>query len=230
VSKLRRVFERELRAMTDNGATTRTWDYSSQPDPAQDYKSLKPFDAIARVLRDEGIDSLVCYPAQSPDRSVRERRDAPIICRQERTGVHSPTASAARPTAKQIGVFARKAGPESRTLFRRRAIVLGRNTRADHRRSESRPRNTPPSFSAVDNFAHITMDVADRDEPARVYEILRRAFHHLRTQPSVLTRLGGRRGMPIAVSTRTGVAAVRSAPDPRDVEARPMCCSPPKIR
>jgi len=35
VSKLRRVFERELRAMTDNGATTRTWDYSSQPDPAQ---------------------------------------------------------------------------------------------------------------------------------------------------------------------------------------------------
>lgn len=35
VGKLRRVFQRELRAMTENGATTRTWDYSNQPDPAQ---------------------------------------------------------------------------------------------------------------------------------------------------------------------------------------------------
>jgi hypothetical protein len=35
VGKLRRVFERELRAVTETGATTRTWDYSNQPDPAQ---------------------------------------------------------------------------------------------------------------------------------------------------------------------------------------------------
>ena len=35
VSKLRRVFERELRAVAETGATTRTWDYSNQPDPAQ---------------------------------------------------------------------------------------------------------------------------------------------------------------------------------------------------
>jgi hypothetical protein len=37
VAKLRRVFERELRAMTENGATTRTWDYSNQLDPAQGF-------------------------------------------------------------------------------------------------------------------------------------------------------------------------------------------------
>jgi 5,5'-dehydrodivanillate O-demethylase len=35
VGKLRRVFERELHAIAETGATTRTWDYSNQPDPAQ---------------------------------------------------------------------------------------------------------------------------------------------------------------------------------------------------
>jgi 5,5'-dehydrodivanillate O-demethylase len=37
VAKLRRVFERELRAVAETGATTRRWDYANQPDPAQGF-------------------------------------------------------------------------------------------------------------------------------------------------------------------------------------------------
>jgi acetolactate synthase-1/2/3 large subunit len=82
--------------------------------------------------------------------------------------------------------------------------------------------NTPPSFSAVENFAHVTVWACAIDDPTRVWEIMRRAFHHLRN---------GKRG-PVLLELVSGVAAadcgaynyqpsrtVRSAPDPRDVQA-----------
>jgi 5,5'-dehydrodivanillate O-demethylase len=37
VSRLRRVFERELRADFRSGGTTKTWDYANQPDPSQGF-------------------------------------------------------------------------------------------------------------------------------------------------------------------------------------------------
>jgi acetolactate synthase-1/2/3 large subunit len=145
----------------------------------------------------------------------------PIICRQERTGVHIADGISRASNGNQIGVFAPQGGPGIENSFAGVAqsfsdatpvlIIVGPN----HAR-----RNTPPSFSAVDNFAHITAwSSLIGDEPSRVYEIMRRAFHHLRNgkRGPVLLELAGDVNADCGEYDYWPVAAVRSAPDPRDV-------------
>jgi acetolactate synthase-1/2/3 large subunit len=147
----------------------------------------------------------------------------PIICRQERTGVHIADGISRASNGKQIGVFAPQGGPGIENSFAGVAqsfsdatpvlIISGPN----HGR-----RNTPPNFSAVDNFAHVTVwSSLIGDEPARVFEIMRRAFHHLRNgkRGPVLLELAGDVHADCGEYRYKPVVAVRSAPDPRDVRA-----------
>ena len=123
---------------------------------------------------------------------------------------------------KQIGVFAPQGGPGIENAFAGVAqsfsdgtpilILAGPN----HAR-----RYTPPSFSAVDNFAHVTVWSCPIDDPARVWEIMRRAFHHMRNgkRGPVLLELAGDVNADCGEYDYRPVTAVRSAPDPRDVQA-----------
>ncbi len=169
------------------------------------------------------MDTFVCYPRNPLIDPCVKAGLRPIICRAERTGVHIADGISRASNGSKIGVFAPQGGPGIENSFPGVAqsfsdgtpilIVAGPN----HAR-----RYTPPGFSAVDNFAHVTAWACPIDDPARVWEIMRRAFHHLRN---------GKRG-PVLLELTGDVASadcgeydyrparvVRSAPDPRDAAA-----------
>jgi len=179
-------------------------------------------DAIARALKDEGVEFLICYPRNLLiDRCV-EAGLRPIICRQERVGAGIADGISRSTNGKMIGVFAPQGGPGIENSFSGVAQsfsdgipLLVLPGPAPMGRS-----HTPPAFSAVDNFARITKWGCELDDPARVWELMRRAFHNLRS---------GRMG-PVLIEmtdditeTECGAYAyrtvrpVRSAPDPADI-------------
>lgn len=110
----------------------------------------------------------------------------PIICRQERVGVHIADGISRSTNGKQIGVFAPQGGPGIENAFAGVAQSYSDNTpllvlsgAAAMGRS-----HTKPMFSAVDNFVHITKWGCELDDPRRVWEVMRRAFHAMRTGKS----------------------------------------------
>jgi acetolactate synthase-1/2/3 large subunit len=147
----------------------------------------------------------------------------PIVCRAERTGVHIADGISRSSNGHTIGVFAPQGGPGIENSFPGVAqsfsdgtpilIISGPN----HAR-----RYTPPSFSAADNFAHVTVWACPIDEPARVWEIMRRAFYHLRNGkrgPVLLELVGDVASADCGEYDYQPVLVVRSVPDPRDVHA-----------
>lgn len=119
----------------------------------------------------------------------------PIICRQERVGVHIADGISRSSNGKRIGVFAPQGGPGIENAFAGVAQSFSDNTpililsgAAPMGRS-----HTLPSFSAVNNFAGVTKWGCELDDPARVWEVMRRAFNALRTGKSgpVLIELTG---------------------------------------
>src|ERR1700691_5932392 len=121
-------------------------------------RKIKVADAMARVLKDEGVEHLICYPRNLLiDRCV-ELGIRPIICRQERVGAGIADGISRSTNGKHIGVFAPQGGPGLENSFSGVAQsasdgipVLVLPGPAPMGRS-----HTKPHFSATDNFAHIT--------------------------------------------------------------------------
>ena len=80
--------------------------------------------------------------------------------------------------------------------------------------------HTPPTFSAVDNFANITKWACELDDPARIWELMRRSFHNLRsgaTGPVLIEAVGDITEAECGEYAYQPIRPVRSAPDPDDI-------------
>src|SRR3954470_9225963 len=73
--------------------------------------AMKVSDAIADILRREGVETIIGYPVNH----ILERGAAagirPIIVRQERTGLHMADAMSRVTSGRQMGVFVMQHGP-----------------------------------------------------------------------------------------------------------------------
>lgn len=184
---------------------------------------MKVADAVARALKDEGVEYLICYPRQALIDACTKLGIRPVICRQERVGVGIADGISRSTYGKRIGVFAMQAGPGIENAFPGAAQVFGDNVPVLLLPGGLLARrDTPPTFDAVENFRHVTKFAADVNQPGRVSELMRRAFHQLRSgKPGpVLIQL------PTDMDTDIGgdldykpVQPVRAAPDPKDVRA-----------
>ena len=78
---------------------------------------MKVSDAIAEILRREGIEWVIGYPVNH----ILERGAAagirPIIVRQERTGLHMADAVTRVTCGEQVGVFVMQYGPGTENAF-----------------------------------------------------------------------------------------------------------------
>src|SRR5262249_52562170 len=78
---------------------------------------MKTADAIAEILRREGVEWVIGYPVNH----VLERAAAadirPIIVRQERTGVHMADAISRVTSGDKLGVFAMQHGPGTENAY-----------------------------------------------------------------------------------------------------------------
>ena len=181
---------------------------------------MRVVDAVADVLKREGVEFIVAYPTNSIIEAAARRDIRPIIVRQERTGVHMADAFSRLNSGRRVGVFVMQNGPGTENSFGGVAQAF----------SESVPlvvlplgysralTNVPPNFSALLNYQHVTKSCEQVTVPAAVGDALRRAFTQARNgRPGpALVEIPGdllqeEVAEPIAYQPST---LVRSGPDP----------------
>ena len=193
---------------------------------------MKTVDAIAEILKREGVEYLPCFPTTPVIESCAEAGIRPIICRQERVGLGIADGYSRVTNGDKMGVFAMQYGPGAENAYSGAATAYSDSTPLlllplGHPRARQ---GVMPHFSSLQSYDSITKSVEQVNTPERTSEIMRRAFASLRQ---------GRPG-PVAVEIPADVAeedvseesfyyvpsrSTASQGDPRDVEAaaRALC-------
>lgn len=184
---------------------------------------MKVAEAIAHVLKEEGVEYLICYPRQTLIDACAAIGIRPIVCRQERVGAGIADGISRSTYGKKIGVFSMQGGPGVENTFPGAAQVFGDNVPVLLIPGDRVGRSfTPPSFDPVQTFKPVTKWSAEINDPSRVMELMRRAFHTLRSgKPGpVLLELPSKIGameMP-GEFDYAPVPHLRAAPDPADIK------------
>ena len=140
-------------------------------------------DAIAEILRREGTEFLACYPAQPMIDACARAGIRPILCRQERMGMAIADGFSRTTNGKRLGVFAMQIGPGTENSFPGAAQAYSDNVPILLLPGGEATTKAfiEPTFSAVQNYAHVTKWLAQINHVERIPELMRRAFYHLRT-------------------------------------------------
>ncbi len=143
---------------------------------------MKVIDAIAEVLKREGVTFLSCYPSTPMIDAAAKAGLRPVVCRQERVGVGIADGYSRISNGRRIGVFAMQFGPGAENAFSGVATAY----------SDSVPllllplgypsdrAGVKPYFSSVRSYDAVTKWVERINVAEQVPEIMRRAFSFLR--------------------------------------------------
>ncbi|MFC7703702.1 thiamine pyrophosphate-requiring protein [Plastorhodobacter daqingensis] len=185
---------------------------------------MKTGDAIAEILKREGVEILFGYPVNHIIEHAAMADIRTIIVRQERTGVHMADALSRLTSGQKIGVFAMQSGPGTENAYGGIAQAY----------SESVPvlvlpggyarrlAHIAPNYNASRSLRDVSKHVEPINLPAEIPNIFRRAFSMLRNG----------RGGPVVVEIPGDiwdedvaepldyrpVVSARPAPDPAGVE------------
>jgi thiamine pyrophosphate-dependent acetolactate synthase large subunit-like protein len=182
-------------------------------------------DAITEILKREGISTLFCFPTTPIIEAAAAAGIRPVICRQERVGVHMADGCSRVQNGRPPGVFAMQYGPGAENAFAGIASAYSDSTPLlllplGH------PRETAqmfPLFNSTRTYASVTKQVEPVGMPEHAVGALRRAFNALKN---------GRSG-PVMVEVPTDVMTAefpgndvhyesvrrtRSTGDPADIE------------
>ncbi len=134
--------------------------------------------AIAKMLKQEGVDRLFAYPVNPVIESCAEEDIRTIIVRQERTGLHMADAVGRLSSGRKVGVFAMQHGPGVENSFGGVAQAFGESVPmvilpAGYSRGQT---NVQPNFSSLLNFQRVTKSLEQVTLAAEVPNALRRAF------------------------------------------------------
>ena len=185
---------------------------------------MKAVEAIAEILKREGIDMILGYPVNHVLEYAARADIRSIICRQERIGLHMADAISRTTSGDNLGVFAMQHGPGSENAFGGVAQAYGESSPilVLPMGYAARKAHVHPNFNSTLNFQHVTKSVEPLISAAEVPHAFRRAF----------TRLRSGRGGPAMIEIPSDVMmqempgeldytptkAVRYGPDPRDVD------------
>ena len=186
---------------------------------------MKVNQAIAEILKREGVDILFCYPRNELIEGAAAADIRTIFTRQERTAVHMADAMSRMTRGKRLGVFCMQQGPGTENAYGGVAQAFSESVpvlvipRGFNRRLAHVPRN----FNATTVMAHVAKHAEPLTSAAEVEHVFRRAF----------TQLRNGRGAPVVVEvpgdvfaedvpgpiTYTPVVATRYAPEAAAVAA-----------
>ena len=185
---------------------------------------MKAADAIAEILKREGVDTLIGYPVNHIIEHAARADVRTVIVRQERIGLHMADAMARLGSGDRVGVFAMQHGPGAENAFGGVAQAFGESVPIlvmpmGYPRAIAHVR---PNFNSTAAFRPVTKSCEPVTSAAEIPNVLRRAFTQLRN---------GRPG-PALVEVPSDVFAedvpepldyepvmsTRSGPDPADVE------------
>lgn len=185
---------------------------------------MKVSDAIAHMLKREGVEFIVGYPV-NPLFDAAARADIrTIVVRQERIGIHMADAYGRLNSANRVGVFTMQSGPGTENAYGAVAqaysegvpLVVIPGGYARHLT------NVFPNFSANLSYRTITKWCEPVIVPAYLHEAIRRAFTQARNgRPGpALVEIPGdvwNEEVPEPLVYHPSIA-VRSGPDPTAVD------------
>ena len=139
---------------------------------------MKVADAVAQILKAEGVKFLIGYPVNQIIEAAAEADIRTIIVRQERTGLHMADAVSRVTSGEQIGVFAMQHGPGAENSFGGVAQAYGDSVPivvlpGGYPR---RIANVPPNFNSALNYRHVTKSAEQVIVADATVDAMRRAF------------------------------------------------------
>ena len=143
---------------------------------------MKVVDAVAKVLKAEGVEYLFAYPVNPIIEAAAKLDIRPIIVRQERIGLHMADAMSRITSGDKIGVFCMQSGPGSENAFGGVAQAYGDSAPivvlpGGYSRSVTQ---IQPNFNSALNYRHVTKSCEQVTMPEAVPEAMRRAFTQVR--------------------------------------------------
>ncbi|MCY3780418.1 MAG: thiamine pyrophosphate-requiring protein [Chloroflexi bacterium] len=143
---------------------------------------MKVADAVAKVLKAEGVEYLFAYPVNPLIEAAAKLDIRPIIVRQERIGLHMADAMSRVTSGEKIGVFCMQSGPGSENAFGGVAQAYGDSAPivvlpGGYTRQLGQ---IQPNFSSALNYRHVTKSCEQVTMPEAVPEAMRRAFTQVR--------------------------------------------------
>ncbi len=186
---------------------------------------MKTGEAIVEILKREGVEIIFGYPVNHLLEEAAKVGIRPVICRQERIGLHMADAYSRLSSGDKIGVFVMQHGPGAENAFGGVAQAFGESVPIlvmpmGYARKLA---HVQPNFSSILNMKHITKSAEPITSAAEIPDVMRRAF----------TALRHGRGGPVLVEIPTdmfakelpappvykAVASHRAGPDPEAIEA-----------
>lgn len=143
---------------------------------------MRVVDAIAEILKREGVEFLSCYPTNPFIEAAATAGIRPIICRQERVGVGIADGFSRVTNGKRIGVFTMQAGPGAENAFSGIATAYSDSVPilllpVGHARSTSQVFHF---FRSVQAYAPVTKWTEEIALANQVPEVMRRAFSYVK--------------------------------------------------
>jgi acetolactate synthase-1/2/3 large subunit len=143
---------------------------------------MRTIDAIAQILKQEGIEYLSAFPTTPVIEAAAVAGIRPVICRQERVGVGIGDGYARVTNGRPPGVFAMQYGPGAENAYAGVAtafsdavpilfLPLGHPSDRD---------GIYPHFSSMKSYESVTKYIEQINSPNRVVETMRRAFAALK--------------------------------------------------
>ena len=179
---------------------------------------MKVVDAIAEIMKREGVEFLSTYPTTPVIDAAAAAGIRPVLCRQERVGVGIADGFSRTTNGKRLGVFAMQYGPGAENAFPGVATAFSDSVPIlilplGHQRDRAQ---VFPLFSSARTYASVTKWVETLNQPEQLGEVMRRAFNLLRM---------GRPG-PVMVEIPADVA-IAEVPEQIALQYRPVKATTP---
>lgn len=186
---------------------------------------MKVIDAVAKVLKAEGVEYLFAYPVNHLIEAAAKVDIRPIIVRQERIGLHMADALSRITSGDKIGVFCMQSGPGSENAFGGVAQAYGDSAPIvvlpmGYTRTLTQ---IQPNFNSSLNYRNVTKSCEQLTIPEALPEVMRRAFTQVRNgrpRPTLVEIPGDLMNaeVPEPFDPRP-VPRVRFAPDSSEIDA-----------
>jgi acetolactate synthase-1/2/3 large subunit len=143
---------------------------------------MKIIDAIAEILKREGVQFLSAYPTTPVIDATAALGIRSVLCRQERVGVGIADGFTRITNGRRPGVFAMQYGPGAENAFAGVATAYSDSVPIlllplGHLRDRAQ---VFPLFSSARTYASVTKSVETLNQPEQVSEVMRRAFNLLK--------------------------------------------------
>src|SRR5207249_10303640 len=149
-----------------------------EPSPLlQRRQGMKIVDAIAEIMKREGVEFLSTYPTTPVIDAAAAAGIRPVLCRQERVGVGIADGFSRTTNGRRLGVFAMQYGPGAENAFAGVATAYSDSVPIlvlplGHQRDRA---EVFPLFSSARTYESVTKHVETRNLPDQAGEVMRRA-------------------------------------------------------